>query len=209
MSSRTRRSNGRVDVMAERQCIVTRELGSSQDLLRLVADPQGRIVADLKGILPGRGVWLTPRRDIVQEAIKTRAFSGSLRCDIEPQANLVDDIDHLLESSALGALSMCRKAGQCVMGASQVKSSLSKGVVKAVLYAVDGSDSEYEKLCGSCRANDVSNIWRLFTSSQHDSKLGTSNTVHIGLLSGPLTEHLVAKLSLLMKYRCVEERSIC
>lgn len=40
-----------------RMCIVTRESGSPEELIRFVAAPDGTVVADLKRELPGRGCW--------------------------------------------------------------------------------------------------------------------------------------------------------
>ena len=56
------RSGGRE---TERQCAVTRIRRAPDDLLRFALDPEGRVVPDLKSRLPGRGVWLTCRRDAV------------------------------------------------------------------------------------------------------------------------------------------------
>ncbi len=41
--------------MNDRTCIVTRESGYADDMIRFVAGPDGAVVPDLKHELPGRG----------------------------------------------------------------------------------------------------------------------------------------------------------
>ena len=43
----------------ERMCIVTRQGGTPETLIRFVAGPDGSVVPDLKRVLPGRGCWVT------------------------------------------------------------------------------------------------------------------------------------------------------
>jgi len=48
-------------------------------LLRFVVGPDGAIVPDIEARLPGRGLWLTPRRDIVERALTKRIFARAAR----------------------------------------------------------------------------------------------------------------------------------
>jgi len=45
-------------IVNDRTCIVTREAGSPETLIRFVAGPDGQVVPDLKRRLPGRGCWV-------------------------------------------------------------------------------------------------------------------------------------------------------
>jgi len=69
-----------------RRCLVTGESRAKAELLRFVVAPDGRLVADVAGRLPGRGLWLTPRRDILALAVTKRLFARAAR-----QAVLVED----------------------------------------------------------------------------------------------------------------------
>ena len=40
-------------------CAATRTTRPVSDLIRFVVGPQGEAVADLKGKLPGRGIWIS------------------------------------------------------------------------------------------------------------------------------------------------------
>ena len=56
----------------ERTCIVTREAQAPAGLIRFVLGPDHQVVPDLRHKLPGRGVWVTARSEIVNEAVKRR-----------------------------------------------------------------------------------------------------------------------------------------
>jgi len=57
-----------------RRCIVTGVVRPKAELLRFVVSPDGVIVPDIARRLPGRGLWLTARRDIVAAAVGKRLF---------------------------------------------------------------------------------------------------------------------------------------
>ena len=65
--------------MPERRCIVSGERGDPAGLLRFVAGPDGTVVPDLDGDLPGRGLWVSARRSAVAEAVRRNAFSRAAR----------------------------------------------------------------------------------------------------------------------------------
>ena len=74
--------------MNDRTCIVTRESGSADDLIRFVAGPDGSVVPDLKRTLPGRGCWVKAERRLVDEAVKRKLFARALKEGVTPQADL-------------------------------------------------------------------------------------------------------------------------
>ena len=60
---------------AERRCIVSGETKNSAEMLRFVIGPGDEVVFDAAGKLPGRGLWLSARLDMV----KTAAAKGADR----------------------------------------------------------------------------------------------------------------------------------
>ena len=62
-----------------RTCIVERARKERPFLLRFVLSPQGAVVPDIKGNLPGRGVWVTARKEAITEAVKRRAFQRAFK----------------------------------------------------------------------------------------------------------------------------------
>ncbi|GGK87675.1 hypothetical protein GCM10009769_02130 [Curtobacterium luteum] len=72
-----------------RTCIGSRRRAPRSSLLRVVALSDGRVVADPKAVMPGRGAWLTPTVDAYELAVKRRAFRRALRLDREPDTSSV------------------------------------------------------------------------------------------------------------------------
>ncbi len=62
-----------------RTCIATRKRLPDTELLRVVADTDGRIIPDPGRRLPGRGAWITPDLAAYELAEKRRAFARALR----------------------------------------------------------------------------------------------------------------------------------
>src|SRR5882724_87916 len=110
-----------VAAATERLCIATREVRPVGELIRFVAGPDGAVVPDLKRRLPGRGVWVTARRRVLEEAVRRRVFGRGLKGCVMAPANLPEVLDGLLEQSALDALSMTHKAGLVVLGFAKVE----------------------------------------------------------------------------------------
>lgn len=131
---------------AERTCLVTREAQPPEGLLRFVRDPDGRVVPDIRGKLPGRGVWVTARHDAVAEAVRRKLFGRGLKDEVTVDADLADWVDRLLLDAALKALSMARKAGQVVTGFGKVTTAAAKGQATAILHAREAADDGRRKV---------------------------------------------------------------
>ncbi|MEL6829972.1 MAG: DUF448 domain-containing protein, partial [Pseudomonadota bacterium] len=58
-----------------RQCVVTREALPQDALIRFGRSPDGMVVPDVSGKLPGRGVWITAQRESVQKGLDSNVFS--------------------------------------------------------------------------------------------------------------------------------------
>src|SRR6478736_7527640 len=79
-----------------RMCIVTRESGSQDELIRFVAAPDGTVVADLKRQLPGRGCWVKIDRSLVDKAVAKKLFARALKADVKAAADLGETVGMLL-----------------------------------------------------------------------------------------------------------------
>ena len=63
----------------ERQCLVTRQSLSKTEMIRFVLAPDGQVVPDLKMRLPGRGVWVTANRQILEQAVGKGLFARGFK----------------------------------------------------------------------------------------------------------------------------------
>jgi predicted RNA-binding protein YlxR (DUF448 family) len=192
---------------AERMCIATRTVRPIGELIRFVAGPDG-VVPDLKRRLPGRGVWVTARRDQVEAAVKRRAFQKSLRADVKVPSALAEMVDGLLEHAVLDALAIAHKASLVVTGFTRVETAIAERVVVALLQARDaGADGSRKLAAALLRRGEAAppvEIVPSFTIDQLDLALGRLNVVHAALLAGRAGETFLARWHILECFRAVE-----
>lgn len=170
----------------ERLCVATRAVRPVEDMLRLVAAPDGKVVPDIERKLPGRGVWITATRDAVERALRERAIQRAFRRDAEVDAELPALIGRLLERSALEGLSLANKSGQVVTGAGKVEAALNAGDVALLIHASDARPDGARKLDALARAaGERLPVLRAFRGEQLDLALGRPNVVHAALLAHP------------------------
>lgn len=198
----------------ERLCAATREVRPIGELIRFVAGPQG-LVPDLKRKLPGRGVWITARRDTVSDAVRRGTFKKSLKSDVAVPSDLPAMVEKLMVRAALDALSIAHKAGEIVAGSGKVEDAIAGGRALAILHARDASPDGVRKLAAALRRRfpgDGSDetgrkvpVIRAFTSAELDLALGRSNVVHAALLAGRAGETFLMRWHDLRHFRMPEE----
>ena len=75
-----------------RRCIATSALKSKWELVRFVVSPEGVVVPDITERLPGRGLWLTARRDIVVSASAKGLLAKAARRCAWSHWSVCDDV---------------------------------------------------------------------------------------------------------------------
>jgi len=173
-----------------RRCIVTRAVLPKERLLRLVVDPDGMVVPDLEGRLPGRGLWLQARRDIVETASARRLFAKAARAEARAPAGLADLIESGLKRRCLDALGLARRAGRVTVGYEPVKAWLREGRAGVLAEAVDGSEAGRAKLVGG---NALVPRVELFTAAELGAALGRDHAVHVAIAPGALARRFLGE----------------
>ena len=59
-------------------------------MVRFVLGPECDVVPDVAGRLPGRGVWLTAERPMIEKAVEKRLFSRGFKTQANVSEGLVD-----------------------------------------------------------------------------------------------------------------------
>ena len=175
--------------MNDRTCIVTRESGSVDEMIRFVAGPDGTVIADLKRNLPGRGCWVKAERRYVDEAVKRKLFARALKADVVVPDDFGSVIDRLLTKSALGSFGLARKAGVVVTGSAKVDAAIRNGTAALVLHAAEAAEDGVRKLDQARRSVVYAGgpeipALSLFESSEMDLALGGINVIHAAVLEG-------------------------
>ena len=68
-----------------RQCVACREHREKPLLARVVRTPEGAVVYDSRGKVPGRGAYLCPNEACLEKAVKSRALARALETEITPE----------------------------------------------------------------------------------------------------------------------------
>lgn len=187
----------------ERLCVATRTVQHVSDLIRFVVGPDGEAVPDVKGKLPGRGVWVTATQEALEEAIKRKAFARGFKRDVRLPMDLAARTDRLLEQSTLDALAMAGKAGLVAAGFSKAATALERQDAVALLHAAEAAPDGVRKLDAVVRRRPSQPlpVIEFLTSAQLDLALDRPNVVHAALLAGPASDTFLSRSRRLERFR--------
>lgn len=183
---------------SQRRCIVTGEIRDRGALLRFVVGPDGAIVPDIEARLPGRGWWLTPRRDIVERAVAKRLFSRAARRPVAVPPELADRIEGLLARRCCDGLGLARRAGLAVAGFDRVSDALRRGRAGLLLFALDGAAAGRSKVAALGRDLPSASV---LTTAELGAAFGRERIVHAVVAGGPLCRRLLLDLTRLAGLR--------
>jgi uncharacterized protein len=198
-----------------RRCIITRERLPKERMIRFVVGPDRQIVPDLAAKLPGRGIWLSASRDVLQsgdvlesdgaqkdgrqkekqgdgnQRHLARAFARAARGPI----SVPSDLSVLLQTALVRRISDClglaRRAGQAVAGYEKAREALKTGRYRLVLQASDGSEAERSRFLSGF-GPDLTIIDPL-PGEALGRVFGRDYVVHVAIAPGKLAESLVVE----------------
>jgi predicted RNA-binding protein YlxR (DUF448 family) len=173
-----------------RRCIVTGAVGPKERMIRFVVGPDHGLVPDLEGRLPGRGMWLSARRDVVNTAVAKANFAKAARRKLEVPADLADRLETLLRRRCLDLVGLARRAGQAVSGFDEVRAELKSGRGAVLLAASDGAEDGVSKI-GALAPHLP--VVRVLSASELGAAFGRDHTVHGVLQRGRLASLLLTE----------------
>jgi predicted RNA-binding protein YlxR (DUF448 family)/ribosomal protein L30E len=180
-----------------RRCIATGAVRPKDELLRFVVAPDGRIVPDVAGRLPGRGLWLAAHRDIVAAAVAKRLFGRAARASVTVPGDLADQVEELLRRRCCDLIGLARRAGQAVAGFEKVRSALREGKVAVLIAASDGGESGRDKVRA---AGPGLPVVEALTAEELGAAFGREHVVHAALAPGRLARELIGGAARLAGY---------
>lgn len=189
-----------------RQCALTRDRLAQSEMIRFVRSPQGGIVPDIAARLPGRGVWLKADRSLLAEAIRKNIFARALKQPVSVDMSLLDLVETLLVRRLQGIIGMAKRAGDIVIGFSQVRSKLKASAGGILLMASDSAEDGRMKLYRLAQALPQT-IWISggLTSTELGEPLGRSDMVYGFIRQGAFSSHWLIGYNRLKGYRSVPE----
>lgn len=188
----------------ERTCLVHRVVKHPDEMIRFALDYEGHVVPDLKGTLPGRGVWVTAFTEDIDFAVKKALFSRGFKQKVKADEALAERIGMLLEAVAQQSLGLAAKAGLVTCGFEKVLAATAKKDLRAILFASDGSDGGIGKMRAKLRAGDRLkdvNVHQSLRSDQMALALGRANVIHAALRKGGASEMCLKNMDRLDRYR--------
>ncbi|WP_342452470.1 RNA-binding protein [Pararoseomonas baculiformis] len=172
-----------------RRCVVTRESLPKEAMIRFVLGPDRVLVPDLAGRMPGRGMWLSARGDVLERALTRGAFMKAARGPVHPIPDLRQTIVDGLRRRIRDQVGLARRAGKAVVGFQQAREWLQTGRAALLVEASDGSAPERARLVGSHEVPIVS----VLGAAELGSVFGRDHAVHAAIASGRLAEGILAE----------------
>jgi uncharacterized protein len=175
-----------------RRCVVTRERLPKERMIRFVVGPDRTLVPDLNADLPGRGMWLSASKDVLDTARDkgglARAFARAARAPV----SVPQDLPVLLQAALVRRigelLGLTRRAGQSVAGFEKAREWLRSGRARLVLEASDGSEAEQNRLLSGTAGRVV--VVSPLPAAELGRMFGRDHVVHIAIAPGRLAERL-------------------
>lgn len=181
----------------ERKCIVTGEVQPTDGMIRFVVSPDGAIVPDVLGKLPGRGIWVTATRAAISQAAKKGAFARAAKQQVSVPDGLADEVERQVARRTVDLISLARKAGYAVCGFEKVKSWLGERRVRVLLQASDGSERGKGKLW----TPEGARYFSCLSAAELGLAFGRQSVIHGVLASSGLGDRVVEEAAKLKSLR--------
>jgi predicted RNA-binding protein YlxR (DUF448 family) len=137
---------GRERTSPLRRCLVSRESLPKSQLIRFAADPDGKVLPDIDGKLPGHGFWVQAERKALEHACRRNLFAKAAKQSLTVPADTLDLVESLLRRRCLDLIGLARRAGAAVAGFEKCRAWLQSGRAGLPL------DSSWQLLIrGECR----------------------------------------------------------
>lgn len=182
----------------ERKCIATGDSQPKAGLIRFVAGPDGLVVPDLMGKLPGRGFYVASDRASLDKAVAKGLFTRAARRQVTVPPDLVAGIEAGLARRVVDLIAMARKAGQAVAGLEKVKDWLEKDRAEVLVQAHDGSERERTRLRPP-RGPD--SLITCLSAQELGLAFGRERAIHGALAAGGLERRVVEEAARLAGLR--------
>ena len=177
---------------------MTGEVQPKAGLVRFVVGPGDRVVPDVAGKLPGRGIWVEARRASIDKAARKGLFSRSAKRAVTAEPELALRVEALLVDRLVGLLSLARKAGEAVTGFEKVKDWLEKGRAAVLIQAADGSERGKAKLWPP-EGEDT--LISCLSAAELGLAFGREHAIHGALAPGGLADRVVEEAARLAGLR--------
>ena len=181
----------------ERKCLATGEVQPKFGLIRFVVGPDDQVVTDVAAKLPGRGMYVSAARAVLQKGGDKRLFSRGAKRPVTVPDGLVDEVERQLARRTVDLIALSRKGGRAVAGYEKVKAMLQMEEALVLIQASDGSGRGKSKLSTPHFGHYIG--W--LTADELGLAFGRQTVIHGALASGGLTKRVVEEAQRLRGFR--------
>ncbi len=182
----------------ERRCLATGESQPKAGLIRFGLGPDGQVVPDVLGRLPGRGMYVSADRKAIEKAAAKGLFARAARQPVKVPDGLADLVEAQLARRVIDLISLARKAGEAVTGYEKVKDWLTKDEAEVLVQASDGSERGKSKLHPP---GGKGSFIGCLTARELGLAFGREHAIHGALAAGGLTTRVVEEAARLAGLR--------
>lgn len=178
--------------MNDRSCILSRDTGAREGLVRLALAPDGSVHPDVRAKAPGRGAWIGVDRAALEIALAKGKLRGALSrafktSDIDVAADLPARIADALQRATLERLGLEARAGMLSTGSDRIEDAARAGRLALLLHASDAGEDGMRRLAQAWRVgrdaegSDLKGVALPIPRTILSLALGRENVVHVGL----------------------------
>jgi len=175
-----------------RSCILTRDRGPREHLVRLALAPDGLILPDVRAKAPGRGAWIGVTQTELEQAIVKKRLKGALSrafktSEFTIPADLPALVAAALERNALDRMGLEARSGMLITGSEKIEGAARSGQLRALYHAADAAEDGKRKLAQAWRVgsdregSDLKGLALPIARPILALALGRENVVHLGL----------------------------
>jgi predicted RNA-binding protein YlxR (DUF448 family) len=197
-AAQRRRTEAKDDAATMRRCIVTRDSKPVDALLRFVVAPDGTVVPDVMGVLPGRGIWVSSDRASVETAAAKGLFARAARRQVRADPRIADLVEAQLVRRCLDLIGLARRGGGAVAGFEKVRAFLAKQRAGLLLAAADGADDGRGKMA---RLGGDARVATALDRLELGRAFGRDQAVHAVVAPGKIADQLEAATRRLSGFR--------
>lgn len=172
-----------------RRCLLSRQHGHPDTMLRFVVAPEGEIIPDLAARLPGRGMWLCADRDVLGNPQLSRIFARGARRQVKVPKQLLNLVVEGLAKRVQDGISLGRRAGEAVCGFQKCRERIAAGRVGVVICAEGASQDELSRLMSGHRHLPVVEV----SAQVLALAFGRDHAVYAVMAPGALSRRLVTE----------------
>ena len=190
--------NASCDAEGLRTCIASGLRKPKAEMLRFIVSPDDCPVFDLDEKLPGRGLWLSADRNMLNTACVQNLFAKRLQRHIMADDDLVQRVEVLLAKRCIELLQLARRSGVLTVGFDEVGRRLRDGAKGLLVVASDGALKSRRKMAELAPDQAIQDV---LSGDELGAVMGRERIVHALVSEGGLADRLARDLGRLAGFR--------